>query len=79
MSVITISVEDTVENRFRKHAGEVFGVRKGYLGAAVTAAMKKWIEEHENEEVAHAALHCLEKGFVMGKLLYKERAELHER
>jgi len=77
MGTITISVNDDVERKFRKAAGNKYGRRKGYLGNAVTEAMKIWIKA-EDRNVKNA-VELLEKGHNSGGLLYKTRDELHER
>lgn len=76
---ITISVEENVENRFRKLAGATYGKRKGYLGKALTEAMKEWERGKISTNVNARALEMLEKGFKMGKITWKNRDELHER
>lgn len=79
MTTITISVNEDVEQEFREHAKEKYNGKKGYLGDAITEAMQKWLEDHKSREVAARAEALLNKGFHFGKLLYKDRAELHER
>ncbi len=76
--IITISVESETEERFRKLAGSAYGNRKGYLGKAVTEAMKEKIGRMETGTVAKS-LKLLENGITMGKLKFKSREELHER
>lgn len=76
---ITISVQEDVEERFRRLAGATYGRHKGYLGKAVTDAMDIWIERKEKSDVNARALKMLEKGFKMGKITWKNRDELHER
>lgn len=75
---ITISVEKEVEERFRRLAGATYGKRKGYLGKAVTEAMKEKISRMETSTVAKS-VKLLENGIAMGKLKFKSREELHER
>lgn len=75
---ITVSVEEDVEKRFRKVASATYGKRKGYLGKALTEAMRAW-EKNKKEDVNMRALEMLNKGFSMGGLKTKDRSEWHER
>ena len=53
MTVITINVDDEVEAEFRKKSAEIYGFKKGYLGDAITEAMKKWLEEKKRRSKQH--------------------------
>lgn len=44
MGVITVKVDDEVEERFRKKIAEVHGLARGSLSKAVGEAMRLWIE-----------------------------------
>ncbi len=78
MGTMTLNIDDMAEEKFRKAAELAFGAGKGSLGKAATKAFEKWAEkELTGSEAKMLAL--LEKGFEMGKLKYKDRAELHER
>lgn len=77
MAVITVTVRDDVEKRFRKVAGTKYGKRKGYLGEAVTEAMETWLRTESSS--VKKAVELLQKGHNSGGLLYKSRDELHER
>ncbi len=50
VGVITISVDDDVERKFRKLVAEKYGRIRGALGVAVTEAMRLWIEKVEREK-----------------------------
>ena len=76
---ITISVDEQVEKKFRKVAGVKYGRRKGYLGKALSNAMKTWLAKQEEENVDVQAIEELRKGFKLGGLRYKDRGELHDR
>lgn len=76
---ITISVQEDVEERFRKLAGATYGRHKGYLGKAMTEAMKEWENKKSYTDVNARALEMLRKGFKMGKMTTKNRSEWHER
>jgi predicted transcriptional regulator len=76
---ITVNVEEDVEEKFRKLASVTYGRRKGYLGKALTEAMREWERKKAETDVNARALKMLEKGFNLGGITYKKRAELHER
>lgn len=76
---ITISVQEDVEERFRRLAGATYGKHKGYLGKAVTEAMSTWVERKGGSDVVAKSLKLLETGIKMGKFKFKSRDELHER
>jgi predicted transcriptional regulator len=79
LGTITISVNDKVERKFREIAGSIYSKKKGYLGKAITEAMERWIDEKRQGKIAEQELKVLEKGFDMGKVLFKRREELYER
>jgi len=76
---LTVNVEEDVEERFRKIASVIYGKRKGYLGKALTEAMREWEKKKKETDVNARALEMLRKGFNLGGMTYKKRAELHER
>lgn len=76
--VITISVDEKVEESFRKVARRRFGMRKGTLSRAFTDAMKKWIADDKYDPDSHALM-LLKEGFNLGGLREKDRAKWHER
>ena len=78
MRIITVSVDDKVEKKFREIAALVHGKKKGYLGKAITEAMRLWMETHEKSTIAKV-VKMLDKGFYMGGVTYKKREELHRR
>ncbi len=79
MAIITISVDDEVEKKFRETAKRVIGDRKGFLGRAVTEAMSLWMKEKSQAEIARTAMELMEKEYHLGKRLYSDRKDLHER
>ena len=74
---ITVNVEEEVENEFRKQASRRYGKRKGYLGRALTEAMREWSKKAEDDVVAES-LKLLESGIKMKKWKFN-REELYER
>jgi hypothetical protein len=79
MGTITISVDDDTERTFREVAGRKLGKKKGYLGQATTEAMRLWIRQMTQEEIARDALHLLETSVDYGEWRYRGRQELYDR
>lgn len=79
MATITISIDDEIEKKFRSEVKEHIGTGKGTLGKAITEAIKLWVEQKVQEDVATSLKQKLQQGYAMGKLLYKERAEIYDR
>ncbi len=75
---MTISVDDTVEKRFRKTVKEYVGSGKGTIGKAASDAFEKWTEEKRQRKIAQQGIALLGK-FKMGNWKPVPRAELHER
>lgn len=76
---ITVSVDAEVEGKFRRAAKAVHGKKKGYLGKALTDAMRNWTKEREQTDNVAASLRLLEEGVDMGITKYRSRDDLHER
>lgn len=74
---ITINVEEEVDAAFRKFAGAKYGKRKGYLGKALTQAMREWVKK-QDKEVETLSIELLKTGIKMAKWKFN-RGELHER
>lgn len=79
MGTITVNISDETENFFRDAVKKKLGVGKGKLGFAIDNAMKNWISEQEQKEAVSNLMKHLDKGFNLGKILYKKRDELYER
>lgn len=79
MTTLTINVDSEVERAFRQRAKEQRHGKKGFLGGALTEAMKIWLEEQQQKEITERALQKWRKGHVFGRLLYRQREELHAR
>ncbi len=76
---MTVNVGAESAHRFRKTVKNVLGKGKGMLGKAATEAFGLWVREKELEVVRRRAIETLNKGFNMGKKLYKSRDELYDR
>ena len=79
MGTITISVSDEVENSFRERVGKKLGEGKGVLGKAIEEAMKKWINDDEQSEIAQRQLKLMQKGLYSLKGWKFNRDELYDR
>lgn len=79
MGTITISVEDDVEATFRRIASKEYGGKKGFLGDAITEAMRDWLARREQTQITARQIAKMRKGYHMGGFTFKERGELHER
>ena len=79
MGTITINVDDEVEARFRKTAGEQYSNKKGYLGDAITEAMRKRRSEKEKKEMGERKIKLMEKGLYSLKGWKFNREEIYDR
>ena len=79
MGTMTISIDDDTEKTFREVAERKLGKKKGYLGQATTEALRLWIREMTQEEIANDALLLLERTVDYGAWHYKDRQELYDR
>jgi len=75
--IVTISVEEESEKKFRKAAYIKYGKRKGALGKALSEALKNWAEQ--NQDLAdERLLKLMKKGLKMGKIT-GSRSDWHGR
>jgi site-specific recombinase XerC len=79
MGILTISIDDEVERKFRDRVRQVSGERKGALGKAATEAISRWVTEQSQQEIAKKALALMERGYDLGARQYRTRDDLHER
>ncbi|MBI3036652.1 hypothetical protein HYY73_02760 [Candidatus Woesearchaeota archaeon] len=80
MATITVNVDDEVYGKFRKLASEEHNGKKGFLGDAITDAMKKVMQESEVEAARQRLREKLRRGYNLGGM--KEgfkREDLYER
>ncbi|MBS3096271.1 hypothetical protein J4480_02420 [Candidatus Woesearchaeota archaeon] len=79
MGIITISMKDEVEKELRQTAKSEIGEGKGALGKAIEEAVKRWIEEKRQEEIAKRAMEMMNKGLYLLKGWKFNRDELYDR
>ena len=79
MGVITISIDDDIERRFRAVARKKMGEGKGYLGKATTEALETWLVKQDQEVIAKDALSLLKTGYNLGTRRYPGRKDLYDR
>ena len=61
MGTITISIDEEAENQLRKIVEERGG-KKGDMGKVVSEAMKRWVEDRKQKEIAERQMKMSEKG-----------------
>ncbi len=76
---VTLNLQKQVEAQFRTAAAATFGTKKGYLGKAANQALGEWAQKRASRDANLRALKRLEKGFRLGGLTTKNRADWHER
>jgi predicted transcriptional regulator len=74
MGVVTITLDDNVEEKLRELAKG-----KGALGKAISVATQEWLEKQQQEALKKKLRALMQKGWPMGKILYKKREELYDR
>ena len=79
MAVMTITIKDEVANELRQTVKSELGTGKGVLGKAVEEAVKKWIEEKKQKEIAKRAIEMMNKGIYSLKGWKFNRDELYDR
>ena len=79
MGIMTSSVDDAVESRFREAVAARYGREKGSLKKGLEFAMEKLIEDVQFEDQRRRAIERLEKGFNLGQRKWKTREDMHER
>jgi len=79
MATITINITDETANDFRKYVKHKIGQQKGTLGKVIETALKHWLKEQRQEQIAKEMIELMETGINMGSLKITSRSELHER
>ncbi len=77
-TTITINIDSEALARLRKLA-LAEKQKKGFLGKIISEAVREYLKEKEQEEIARRQLEKMEKGYKMGKILIKHRDELYDR
>jgi len=76
MGVITVSIDDDVEKRFREKLEEL-GNEKGKMGEAISEAVEKWINQKEKREDRLRTI--MSEGVNLGKDFEFDREKANER
>ena len=76
MGVVTVTIDDDVEERFRETLEEI-GNEKGAMGEAVSEALERWMKEKESSGTKRWK-EIMEEGIEMGEIDFN-RDDLHER
>ncbi len=79
MGQLTISLDKGTEAKLRRLASERHKGKKGSLSKVIGEALEKLEAESERERAMKELFALADKGFPMGKLLYKHRSELYDR
>ena len=79
MAIITISIKDDVADEFRKTVKKEIGEGKGVIGQAAEEAIKKWIEEKKQREIAERQIQRMKEGlYSLGRWKFN-REEIYDR
>lgn len=79
MATITINVDDKINKEFRQMVKSLFGEGKGILGKAIEEAIKKWIFDQNQKEIAERQIGLMKKGLWTNKSYRFNRNEIYER
>ena len=79
MGHITISLKKEDEMKLRRLAHERYNSRKGGMSQVIADALDSLGKESIRERAVKSAIERMEKGFHMGKWLFKHRSELYDR
>lgn len=79
MGIVTISMDDDIENELRKFVAER-GNKKGNLGKAVSEAVRKMLQETKDKEIAERQMERSRKGlYKLPKGWKFNREEIYDR
>lgn len=79
MGTITINVKDEVEKEFRESVKKKLGEGKGILGKAVEEALKKWMHDEQQRQIADELMRMMDKGLYSLKGWKFNRDEIYDR
>lgn len=77
-TTITVNMDSEVLNRLRELA-VAEKQKKGFFGKVISEAVKEYLKEKEQEEIAQRQLKKMKIGYNMGKILIKNRDEIYDR
>ncbi|MCW6159749.1 MAG: hypothetical protein LVQ95_01510 [Candidatus Micrarchaeales archaeon] len=76
--IITISVNEESEGKFRRLAILKYGKRKGALGKALTEAIDDWVRELQEADLTEKTLKLLKRGVAIKRKWKFNREELYD-
>ena len=79
MATITVNISNEVAQEFREHVQREQGKKKGVLGKAIESALKHWLYEKRQKQIAQEMTELMEKGVGTLKGWKFNRAELYDR
>lgn len=79
MAVMTISINDQLNERFREFVKRKFGEEKGVIAKAIQEAINKLMKEDEQNKIAEEMLQLMEEGVGTLKGWKFKREELYDR
>ena len=79
MGNLTLSFENEDEKKLRRIAQKKYSGKKGALSKVVSEGLKRLDEDSNRERAFRSLMKKMEKGYDMGKILYKNRGELYDR
>lgn len=79
MGKLTLALDASTEEKLRALAEEKYHSKKGALARVVKDLVEELGSEVQRRAAYQKLLADMEKGFPMGKLLYKHRSELYDR
>ncbi|MDP3027754.1 MAG: hypothetical protein Q8N63_08680 [Nanoarchaeota archaeon] len=79
MATITLNINDKVNEEFRQTVKSKLGEGKGILGKAIEEAIKKWIFEQKQKEIAERQIKIMKEGVWSLKNYRFDREEIYEK
>ena len=79
MGHLTVSLSEESERKLRQIAREKYSDRKGALSQTIEDLVGLAQRESYRQRAIQSLLSHMERGYHMGKILYKHRSELYDR
>lgn len=79
MAIITISIEDNINKEFREEVWRKLGRGKGVLARALKEAIKRWIEEERQNQIAERQIKLAKEGLYSLKGWKFKREDAYDR